>query len=534
MAANAAKQAKTVADPCAAYESVSPLWKRSRAACSGERFVKEYDSAIDRIYFRNILIPFSPSMTTPQYAFYKSEAEWPGITRQYAKIIVGGLLRKKPQLELPDGVPEEATNWILNQFSKDAGPLAAFLDEALWEELQTGRAWVFVDYPSVHDRDNMTREDVLALKPYPLLYKAESIINWRVDVSPLTGQHKLSRVIVRGYEEKFLEDNEFHPAQVDTIWVHELDSAGYYQIRKFQKAAESSDVPVVNGQKLVDTSSDVFEEIEVVTDIESNGERLQIIPAWPLGGNVDVSEPLLMPIIDKEIALYNKMSRRNHLLYGAATYTPVVSSNMDDDRFQEIVNAGLGSWLRLDQGDTASVLKTPTEALMNMESAIAAALEEMAKLGIRMLTPEASQSGVALELRNAAQTSQLGTLNMKVSNQLSDIIAFMINWRYDLKINSADVKFSLSEDFNPAPLGADWLRLVTEWYENKMVPRKVWLQILKQNDIIPPDYNDEEGQQEIVEDEIIVSPREKFEADTALKQKAMDAKTLTSELSKEM
>ena len=194
---------------------------------------------------------------------------------------------------------------------------------------------------------------------------------------------------------------------------------------------------------------------------------------------------MLMPIIDKEVALYNKMSRRNHLLYGTATYTPVLSSNMGDERFQEIVDSGLGTWIKLNQGDSVDILKPPTEALQDMDRAIAAALEEMAKLGIRMLTPETAQSGVALELRNAAQTSQLGTLNMKISAQIADIICFMLNWRYDLSLNVSDISFSLSEDFNPAPLGADWLRLVTEWYANGLIPRSIWLQILKSNDIIP-------------------------------------------------
>lgn len=486
---------------------------------------------MDRLSFKNILIPFSPTMSDLQYLFYKSEAEWPGITRQYAKILVGGLLRKKPQLQLPDNAPEEATDWILNQFGKDNSPLSSFLDEALWEELQTSRAWVFVDYPVVNNRDSMTREEVQAIKPYPLLYRAESIMNWRVSADPLTGVHKLNCVIVRGYEEVYPE-GKFHPEQVDTVWVHELNAAGNYQIRKFQKSDASTSVPVINGQKQVSTSSDVFELKDTITNIEANGEPLTVIPAWPLNGNLNVEEPMLMPIIDKEVSLYNKMSRRNHLLYGAATYTPVLSTNMDDDRFNEVVNSGLGTWIKLDQGDTADILKTPTEALQDMEKAIASALEELAKLGIRMLTPETAQSGVALELRNAAQTSQLGTLNMKVSAQLADIIVFMLNWRYDLELKPSDIKFSLSEDFNPAPLGADWLRLVTEWYENGLIPRSVWLQIIKINDIIPPDYNDEEGSQEITEDENIISPKDKFEAEqaAAAEQTAAMAKNLSKQM----
>ena len=107
-------------------------------------------------------------------------------------------------------------------------------------------------------------------------------------------------------------------------------------------------------------------------------------------------------------------------------------------------------------------------------------------------------------MRNAAQTAQLGTLNVKVSNTLADVMCFMLNWRYRRGITRADIKFSLSEDFNPVPLGADWLRLATEWYQSGLIPRSAWLLILKTNDMLQPDYDDEEGKLEINGDEMLL------------------------------
>jgi hypothetical protein len=190
---------------------------------------------------------------------------------------------------------------------------------------------------------------------------------------------------------------------------------------------------------------------------------------------------------------------------------------MADDDFEKIVEAGLGAWIHIRREDKATVLETPTAALQDMEKAIVATIEEMAKMGIRMLSPENVQSGVALDIRNAAQTAQLGTLNSKISAQMSDIIAFMINWRYGLQITSADVHFELSSDFNPVPLGADWLRLATEWYEKGLIPRSLWLIMLKMNDMVPPDYKDEEGIKEINNDELIAN---KAEADAFAKKLA--------------
>jgi len=339
------------------------------------------------------------------------------------------------------------------------------------------------------------------VKPYPVLWKAEHVINWRVRQDAF-GKSLLDRVITRTFEESY-SANEFHADFRDTVRVHELNDAGNYQIRIYQATAPATTVKVVNGQQQSEAgkTSPAFTLVDTVANILANGEPLRFIPAWPLNGMVQPVEPILSPIIDKEISLYNKISRRNHLLYGAATYTPVITSDMPDEEFQDIVTSGLGTWIRLRQGDTASVLATPTEALQDMDRAIAASIEEMAKLGIRMLSPESAQSGVALEIRNAAQNAQLGTLNTKISNTMKQIVCLMLNWRYDLQLKISEIKFELSSDFNPIPLGADWLRLATEWYQGGLIPRSIWLQILKQNDMVSPDYDDEEGKIEITEDQ---------------------------------
>ena len=89
------------------------------------------------------------------------------------------------------------------------------------------------------------------------------------------------------------------------------------------------------------------------------------------------------------------------------------------------------------------------------------------------------------------------------------IITMMLNWRYSTSYKEEDITFNLSPDFNPAPLGADWLRLVTEWYDTGKIPRSTFLQILKANDIIPNDYNDDNARQEIEQDDLIPGVSEK-------------------------
>ena len=516
---------KSVGDPSDQYTSIRPLWDRARAVIQGQRFSKAFDTYIDNANFNNLLLPFSPSMTQHQYDFYRAEAELPGLTSQYANVLVGSMLRKGVSLELPSDVPEGAKDWILHKFTSDEKSIHSFLDEAMHEEIQTSRAWVVVDYPTVNRE--LTLEEAESLKPYPKLLRAEAVINWREGIHPVKGNTCLTQVIVRYYDTKF-EENDFHPTYIDKVVVYDIPD-GFLRVRTYERTKEDENVPIINGEIQQyynvegggynsSNSENQWKLISTNANILKNGERLDFIPLWPLNGQCQPQEPMLQPLIDREIGLYNKVSRRNHLLYGAASYTPVVASDMSDEEFEDIVSSGLGSWLRVRDGESISALETPTNALKDMEQAINNTVDEMSKMGTRLLSPEGNSSGVALEIRNAAQTGLLGNLNARISITMAEIIAFMLNWKYDTNYVPSDIKFMLSGDFNPAPLGADWMRLITEWYQAGLIPRSTFLEIAKQNDIIPNDYDDQEATSMIEEDELIVPVREQFNVKLEMEQ----------------
>ena len=55
------------------------------------------------------------------------------------------------------------------------------------------------------------------------------------------------------------------------------------------------------------------------------------------------------------------------------------------------------------------------------------------------------------------------------------------------------------------------MRLITEWYQNGLIPRSTFLEVAKNNDAIPTDYDDAKGNDEISNDDKIVSPREQYQ-----------------------
>lgn len=504
--------AKTVGDPNSKYDSLRVTWDRSRAILGGQNKAKVFDDVLDVLNYNNLLIPFSPNMTQGQFNFYKAEAELPGLVSQYGKVLVGGLLRKPPHMALPKEIPEEASNWLLNNFGADGASMISVLDEALWEEMQTSRAWVLVEHPVVPDGTELTPAELKELSPYLVIIKAENIINWRRGHN-----NKLIKLTLRFYEETLL-DGAHHPSIVDTVVDYNINAAGKLEVQKYIKSTAHETIPVVNGVLKSSFSSSSAKWIAQGTPVIPlmHGEAFTFIPAYPLNGSIEPVELLLQQLIDREIGLYNKMSRRNHLLYGAATYTPVIASDMDDGQFQNVVNGGLGTWIHVQKGETVTALETPTAALKDMELAIASTLTDMARMGIRMLTPDnaPAESGVALEIKNASQTAQLGLLNSKISKTMEMAISVMLAWKYgiDLQKCEEELSFTLSTDFNPTPLGADWLRLVTEWYDSGKIPRSIFLSIAKQNDILPADYDDNTGQAEIKADDLILLPTTKIDS----------------------
>jgi len=501
---------RSVADPTDSYLAIKPLWKRARAVLQGQTTAKIHDEHVTD-FSENLLIPFSTSMSQPQYEFFKAEAELPGLVSQYSKVLISALLRKQSLLELPDSVPDEAKDWIETNFTLEGSSLFNFLDNALWEELQTSRGWVYVDYPNISDQElgAMDPEQRAKISPYPVLIEAENVINVQTNIHPVTKSKTITRFVTRYLTQRFEDDNPWHPNLIDTVSDHYLDKAGNFVIDVYEKKDSNEIVEVVNGETKQEYSDRLqeagFEKVNTFFPM-AWGKNLTEIPAWPLNGQIEPIEPILMPLIDREIALYNKISRRNHLLYGAATYTPVVKSDMTDDDFDKVVDAGLGSWLRVGREDDITVLATPTEALKDMDRAIEATVEEMAKMGIRMLSPEPAASGVALEIRNASQTAQLGSLNAKVSGTMREVIVFMLNWKYDLDLEPNEVTFQMSADFSPMAGGEAAMRLVGEWYQAGLIPRTVFVNIAKYNDFLPADYDDEEAIQEIETDTLIVKP----------------------------
>jgi len=297
---------RSVADPSHSYHSLHPLWKKARAILQGQSNTKAHDEYLEAEY-KNLLLPFSPSMSQAQYDFYRSEAELPGLTTQYCKTLINALLRKKSHLIVPESLPEGTKEWIENNFTLDGKSLFNFLDAALWEELQTSRCWVYVDRPNLTEEqfDSLSQEERATIAPYPVIIKAENVINVQTSIHPVTRVKTLTRWVTRYISEKYDEGNPWHPNYVDTVADHYLDSSGRLVIDYYHQAGDGNynDIKILNGETRQEYKDGIgassFEKVDTAMPTMF-GERLARIPAWPLNGHYEPIEPMLTPLIDRK------------------------------------------------------------------------------------------------------------------------------------------------------------------------------------------------------------------------------------------
>ena len=415
--------------------NVNRMWERSRAVIDGEAAVKALDKVLDTDGFTNVLVPFGKQMTQDQYNFYKAEAELPGLVGQYVKIIVGGLLRKPPALEIKDpqesnrvkGEPIPENEKMLESINRhlvtNNSGLLAFLLKVLSEELTTSRSAI-----SIAVRDDP--QNPTGVKAYPILWSAEEIINYQTDSEVLT------RVVFKYNVDE--DDGDAYDLKTFVYYEdHFLNKDGFYQVDTYKEGINNKSKNTKNISPKTHTRTDTLIP-------EVNGEPFDWVPVWFTNGNVDPIIPMLTPMVDKELTLYNKLSRRNHLMYGSCSYTPIIFSSMDEQQFANIVNKGLGVWIKLNQDDKVDVFKAPTESLSDLDKAIKGNIDELGRMGIRLLTPEVSGgvSGIALEIRNSPQTAQLGLLNTRVSDTLQEVIEIILYWNYGEKFK---VELNMSE-----------------------------------------------------------------------------------------
>jgi len=364
------------------YKTRESQWRKCRDAFEGEDAIKKAGTTY---------LPKLKGQSDDDYKSYKGRALFYSITAKSVSALVGMATSKAPKIEYPDSMDIYFNGSRMIQFSE-------VYSLVLSEVLLQSRCGVLVDMPA--DGGD----------PYPAVYQAEDIINWRMDEGG-----KLRMVILREEVDDFVDEYETN----SVIQYRELrltdDNVYTQRIYNAEGVFIDEPTPVVRGKPL---------------------DYIPFFTVNPIGTGLTDHKPLMLDIANINISHYLSSADLEHGRHFTGLPTPVVigaDSNSD-------LYIGSTKFLIIpDKGGDAKYLEFTGQGLQSLEKAMTEKQSLLASMSARLLdnSSRGSEAADAVKLRYMSETASLTTVVNAVS--------IILNMTYKL---IAQIKGESESDFN--------------------------------------------------------------------------------------
>jgi hypothetical protein len=432
------------------YEAMIEAWKKCRDCYEGEEIIKREGT---------LYLPKThDSQSGSSYLAYKARAAFWDFTDRAVKGLAGAALRKNPHISMPDGlnslIDKESLRW------------------AATELLVTGRFGLLVDMPAEGG------------EPYLARYRAEQIINWRVDDN---GEPLWVVLMEQAWQPK--EDDPFELELTTRYRLLHLVDGAYVQTVFTEQKDERGNKELVPGESIIPLS---------------NGTKLSSIPFFiggPEGIDWDVVKPIILGLANANLRHYRLDADHAHNLHMSALATPWLNGfnkhEIDDLRKRGVsFELGSGKAWALPTGATAGMLETSGRGLLAQQREKDAAEKRMAVLGARII--EGQRVGVeaaeTARIRQAGEASLLASLVSSVGKVFSEAARFAAVWT---KRDQDEVVLELNQDFvstRLTPSEAEW---ALKALMNNRISYDTFWYILQTGELVPESVDAEAELQRI-------------------------------------
>jgi len=400
------------------YVVYSPVWRTLRDTITGHRAV----NARGEVY-----LPRLSGQDATDYEKYLKRTVFFNAVGRVSEAMVGMVFRKPPTVE------GEPLGELVDDVTGSGQGLVSFAQDVFNEIVDVTRCGVMVDYTRNATGAPMTlaQAQTMGMRPYMAMYKAENIINWRVDVE--SGGDKLVLVVLA--ESREVASSDGFGTDVETQYrVLKLVEGVYVQ--EVWQASKGG------GHALFET----------VTPMMA-GRTMDYIPFRMFGtvdGNADIAPPLLEDLAYVNLAHYRNTADLEHGLHFTGLPTAVITGVKATDQTYSIGSAN--AWVFENDAAKATYLEFTGAGLGPLKEAIKDKEQQMAALGARMLAPDklAAESADSIAQRRAGEISALAGLSKNVSRGLTKCMEWMRDWIPA----QGDVSIVLNTEFNPRSIGA--------------------------------------------------------------------------------
>lgn len=464
------------------YDASALEWSRARDVLAGEDAVKAGGEKY---------LPRLDSQTDEEFSAYVKRASYFNASARTSEAYLGLMFRRPPFVKLPsDGV---GVGRAMAQFQNDADmlgtTLAGYAKMVVGDVVGLGRAGSLVDW-----------EDEVEQRAYVVFYRAEQIINWRVE--RVNGRNVPTLVVLKEQvlAEAGPDDDGFDLRLVDQMRVLKL------------VAGDGTDgTNGTNGQREYHCIVELWQpkktqrrgaKIEwqlVGTRVPLRlGKPLPLIPFvfhGPRHSRPDVDRGPLEDIVAVNLDHYRLNADFKHGLHFTALPTAWVSG------FDKGASLRIGSstaWVSETPGATAGFLEFTGQGLTTHERAMDRDERLMAILGSRMLEDmkKVGETATAIELRQAGEYSILGNVALSLSESMTQVLRWVYWWNSTEElpddVKGEQVLMQLNTDFSTKGLASQDVQAIVAAWQAGAISQDTMFDLFRRGEVLPEGRTNQE------------------------------------------
>src|SRR5262245_50642413 len=471
--------------PHPAYVLRSPQWRRCRDAKAGTDAVKAAGSTY---------LPMLTGQTWEEYAAYVVRALYYPATERTVEGLTGLVLRRAPQVQLPDAVESDLADLTLTCQSWES-----VLLEQLDEAITVGALGSLVEYPVVSGATAPPAD----ARPYWTLYKAEQIVNWRVGqfVDP-TGATRTgpTRIVLREEDVRPSSRDPFADEVLARYRVLELVNGEYVCTVYHEPATEAERVLAGPGKWVADPP---------VTPLR-RGKSLSALPfvfAGARHARPTPDKPPLLDMVDVNLSHYRSSADLEHGRHWTALPTPYVTGMTGTST---LPIGSTKAWAIADAAARVGMLEFTGAGLGSLATALEHKERLMAILGARLLEvqPMRGETAEAVGLRHAGDSATLTSLVETLNEALTMAFRWHAWWAGDddAFTDAAKIDVALNKDFFEVPMPADVGKTALLMWQSQAISWETYFYLLQKGEWMRPGVDAEEEKAAIAAESLADGP----------------------------
>lgn len=451
-----------------AYTRALPQWESTRAAVEGL-------PALGRCPWKYLPDP-TPlddcDEARSRYLAYCTRAVYLNATGRTKAGLIGIAFGEWPEVIIPESME------YLKEDADGAGTgLYNLVQMVVGEDLEAGRAGLFIDYPAVPEGDGVSvqaRDSGIAGRI--ILYKAEDIRDWAQE--KVGTDMRLSYVKLYEERDRRTEDG------------YSMETVPMYRILRLRNGVYTAEV-------LTKGEGGWVSEGEI-TPRDSTGQPWDQIPFTFVGSENNQPAPNKAPLYD--LAQVNLGHYRNSADFEESVFMlgqpQVTMTGLDTawrDHLEETgVYFGSRRVLMGPQGATIGLLQVQPNTLAR--EAMKDKLADMVALGARLLQPQSTQK--TAEQSKSETRASYSVLSL-VCDNVSQAFKSALLWIQRYNGAAGEIDFSIGTDFDGLMFNAELVNTIMKAVQAGVLPESEAWRLLRTLGLIDPEKTDDDIRAEI-------------------------------------